>query len=90
MVDNERLVPDSLLSDDKSMPSTLDCRQLIAQLRGTVNQKRESIERLKELVVNFNRNFKPQNAFNFNTMPRTDNDYFRLQSIYRISWIIIR
>lgn len=78
MVDNERLVPDSLLSDDKSMPSTLDCRQLIAQLRGTVNQKRESIERLKELVVNFNRNFKPQNAFNFNTMPRTDNDYFQI------------
>ena len=78
MVDNERLVPDSLLSDDKSMPSTLDCRQLIAQLRGTVNQKRESIERLKELVMNFNRNFKPQNAFNFNTMPRTDNDYFQI------------
>ena len=78
MVDNERLVPDSLLSDDKSMPSTLGCRQLIAQLRGTVNQKRESIERLKEFVVNFNRNFKPQNAFNFNTMPRTDNDYFQI------------
>lgn len=29
-------------------------------------------------VVGFNRNFKPQNAFHFNTMPVTDHDYLQI------------
>ena len=75
MVENEHLVPDSFLTDDKMVESHQDCQQLISQLRGTVNQKRETIEKLKGAVINFNRNFIPQNAFHFNTMPVTDNDY---------------
>ena len=75
MVENEHLVPDGFLSDDKMVENHQDCQQLISQLRGTVNQKRETLERLKDVVINFNRNFKPQNAFHFNTMPVTDNDY---------------
>lgn len=78
MVENEHLVPDTFLSDDKTKNTELDCQQLLSQFRGTVNQKRESIEKLKSLVVNFNRNFKPQNAFHFNTMPITDNDYLQI------------
>ncbi len=78
VVDNEHLVPDTYLSDDKSITTHLDCQQLLTQLRGTVNQKRESIDKLKDMVVNFNRNFKPQNAFHFNTMPVTDNDYLQI------------
>ena len=78
MVDNEHLVPDTFLSDDKATESHRDCQQLISQLRGTVNQKRETMEKLKDTVVNFNRNFKPQNAFHFNTMPVTDNDYLQI------------
>ena len=78
MVENEHLVPDTFLSDIKAVESLKDCQQLLSQLRGTVNQKRETIERLKEYVINFNRNFKPQNAFHFNTMPVTDNDYLRI------------
>ena len=78
VVENEHLVPDTYLSDDKSITTHLDCQQLLTQLRGTVNQKRESIDKLKDMVVNFNRNFKPQNAFHFNTMPVTDNDYLRI------------
>ena len=78
MMENEHLVPDAFLSDDKAVESNQDCQQLISQLRGTVNQKREAIEKLKEIVVNFNRNFKPQNAFHFNTMPVTDNDYLQI------------
>ena len=78
MVENEHLVPDSFLTDDKTVESHLDCQQLISQLRGTVNQKRETIEKLKDTVVNFNRNFKPQNAFHFNTLPVTDNDYLQI------------
>lgn len=78
VVENEHLEPDTYLSDDKSITTHLDCQQLLTQLRGTVNQKRESIEKLKDMVVNFNRNFQPQNAFHFNTMPVTDNDYLQI------------
>ena len=78
MVENEHLVPDTFLTDDKAVESHQDCQQLISQLRGAVNQKRETMEKLKDIVVNFNRNFKPQNAFHFNTMPVTDNDYLQI------------
>ena len=78
MVENEHLVPDAFLSDDKTTKAEQDCQQLLSQLRGTVNQKRESIDKLKSIVVSFNRNFKPQNAFHFNTMPVTDNDYLEI------------
>ena len=80
MVENEHLVPDGFLSDDKMVENHQDCQQLISQLRGTVNQKRETLERLKDVVINFNRNFKPQNAFHFNTMPVTDNDYLEISA----------
>jgi len=78
MAENEHLVPDTYLSDDKQIATHQDCQQLISQLRGTINQKRETIEKLKGTVINFNRNFKPQNAFHFNTMPVTDNDYLQI------------
>ena len=78
MVENEHLVPDTYLSDDKAEITNQDCQQLLSLLRGTVNQKRESIDKLKDTVVSFNRNFKPQNAFHFNTMPVTDNDYLQI------------
>lgn len=78
MVDNEHLVPETFLADDKMKMTDQDCQQLLGQLRGTVNQKRESIDRLKNTVVSFNCNFKPQNAFHFNTMPVTDNDYLQI------------
>ena len=89
MVENEHLVPDAFLSDDKMKKTELDCQQLLSQLRGTVNQKRESIDKLKSIVVSFNRNFKPQNAFHFNTMPVTMT-IWRLQRICRTLWIIIK
>ena len=78
MVEDEHLVPDAFLADDNTMNTELSCQQLLSLLRGTVNQKRESIDKLKDIVVSFNRNFKPQNAFHFNTMPVTDNDYLQI------------
>lgn len=78
VVENEHLVPDTFLSDNKTKETSHDCQQLLSQLRGTVNQKRETMDKLKDIVVNFNRNFKPQNAFHFNTMPVTDNDYLQI------------
>ena len=78
VVENEHLVPDAFLSDDKPMESQQDCQQLISQIRGTVNLKRETLDRLKDIVIYFNRNFKPQNTFHFNTMPVTDKDYLEI------------
>ena len=78
VVENEHLVPDTYRSDDKTMTTHLDCLQLLPQLRGTVNQKRVSIDKLKDMAVNFNSNFKPQNTFHFNTMPITDGDYLQI------------
>ncbi len=78
MIENEHLVPITYFSDSKMKSTHLDCQQLLIQLRGTVNQKRETIDKLKDVVVSFNRNFKPQNAFHFNTMPVTDNDYLQI------------
>ena len=76
--EDEHLVSNDYLADNKVKSTHLDCLQLISQLRGTINQKREAIEILKGTVVNFNRNFKPQNAFHFNTMPITDADYMQI------------
>lgn len=78
VVEKEHLVPDTYLTDDTMIPTHQDCQQLLIQLRGTVNQKRESIDKLKDLVVSFNRYFKPQNAFHFNTMPVTDSEYLQI------------
>lgn len=78
VVENEHLVPDSFISDNVSVKTKLDCQELLSQLRGNVNQKREAVETLKAKVVDFNRYFKPQNAFHFNTMPVTDNDYLQI------------
>lgn len=80
VVEKEHLLPDTYLTDDTMIPTHQDCQQLLIQLRGTVNQKRESIDKLKDMVVSFNRYFKPQNAFHFNTMPVTDSEnIYRLQ-----------
>lgn len=78
VVEKEHLVPDTYLTDDTMIPTHQDCQQLLIQLRGTVNQKRESIDKLKDMVVSFNRYFKPQNAFHFNTMPVTDSEYLQI------------
>ena len=78
IIENEHLVPDTYLTDDTMLPTHQDCQQLLILLRGTVNQKRESIDKLKEMVVSFNRYFKPQNAFHFNTMPVTDSEYLQI------------
>ena len=78
VVESEHLVPDSFISDCVTVVTNDDCHELIIQLRGTVNSKRSTVEILKATVVDFNKYFKPQNAFSFNTMPVTDSDYFQI------------
>jgi len=77
-IDNEHLVPDAFLSDSKAVQTHLDCQELVSQMRGATNRKREAIETLRDIVLKFNRNFKPQNAFHFNTLPVSDADYLQI------------
>lgn len=78
VVGNEHIIPDSFLSDVTAAATSESCHNLLIQLRGTVNSKRSTLEALKAAVVDFNKYFKPHNAFNFNTMPVTDEDYFQI------------
>ena len=77
-VEKEYLVPDSYFSDDTTMETKEDCQQLLLKLRGTRNLKGVTMGKLKNMVVKFNRNFKPENTFHFNTIPSTDNDYLQI------------
>lgn len=78
LVDKEHIVPQGLYNDSLKKETTKTCQDLIAMFRGSVNSKQQSLESLKMTVNNFNKNFKPQNAFNFNTIPQTDLDYLSI------------
>lgn len=75
MLKNECVITAELQQNADALPTNDDCQTLIGKLRGTVNQLRATGDTLKADVVKFNRNFKPHNAFNFNTTPVTDADY---------------
>lgn len=77
-IDNEHLVPDTFLSDSRAVATHQDCQELLSRLRGALNQKHEAMEALKQSVSAFNRHFKPQNAFHFNTMPVQESDYLQI------------
>ena len=72
------LVPDSFISDGTELQTSDGCHKLVGILRGTVNDKRLTFENLKSTVIEFNKYFKPQNIFSFNTMPATDHDYMQI------------
>lgn len=77
-IDTEHLVPDTFLSDSRAVATHQDCQELLSRLRGALNQKHEAMEALKQSVSAFNRHFKPQNAFHFNTMPVQESDYLQI------------
>ena len=77
-IDNEHLVPDTFLSDSRAVATHQECQELVSHIRGALNQKHEAMEALKQSVSAFNRHFKPQNAFHFNTMPVHESDYLQI------------
>lgn len=77
-LETEHLVSDSLISDNIEIKSSESCRKLLDELRGAVNDQRHAVEKLKYDVIEFNKYFKPQNAFNFNTMPVSEDDYLQI------------
>lgn len=75
MIDHEHLIPATIMSDSRQQSTQKTCQELISLLRGAERQKRENLDSLKQTVIAFNSHFNPQNAFNFNTTPVTDNDF---------------
>lgn len=70
----ENIIPESFYQDNATMPSTLPCTELVPQMRGAVNKKRQKMTELKNATNSFNSHFGPKNTFSFIT-PQEDKEY---------------
>lgn len=70
----ENILPESVLQDDEQSQSALTCTDLVVQMRGVVNKKRQKTDDLKRTVNSFNTHFGANNTFHFIT-PQYDEDY---------------
>lgn len=72
----ENILPESFLHDDVVSPSSTALSDLVVQMRGAVNKKRQKMEELKRATNSFNSHFGANNTFHFIT-PQYDEDYLR-------------
>ena len=72
----ENILPESFLHDDVASPSSTALSDLVVQMRGAVNKKRQKMEELKRATNSFNSHFGDNNTFHFIT-PQYDEDYLR-------------
>ena len=70
----ENILPEAFLHDDVTLPSTSALSELVVQMRGTVNKKRQKMEELKRATNSFNSHFGTNNTFHFIT-PQYDEEY---------------
>lgn len=70
----ENILPDSFLQDDTRSQSSMSCSDLVVQMRGVINKKRQRSDELKRAVNSFNTHFGINNTFHFIT-PQYDEDY---------------
>ena len=70
----ENILPESFLQDDEQSRSALTCADLVVQMRGVINKKRQKTDDLKRTVNSFNTHFGANNTFHFIT-PQYDEDY---------------
>ena len=70
----ENILPDSFLQDDTRSQSSMSCSDLVVQMRGVINKKRQKSDELKRAVNSFNTHFGTNNTFHFIT-PQYDEDY---------------
>jgi hypothetical protein len=70
----ENILPESFLQDDVQSQSALPCTDLVVQMRGVINKKRQKTDDLKRTVNSFNTHFGANNTFHFIT-PQYDEDY---------------
>ena len=72
----ENILPEAFLQDDVALPSRVALTDLVVQMRGAVNKKRQKMEELKRATNSFNSHFGANNTFHFIT-PQYDEDYLR-------------
>jgi hypothetical protein len=70
----ENILPEAFLHDDVTLSSTSALPELVVQMRGAVNKKRQKMEELKRATNSFNSHFGTNNTFHFIT-PQYDEDY---------------
>lgn len=70
----ENILPEAFLHDDVTLSSTSALTELVVQMRGAVNKKRQKMEELKRATNSFNSHFGTNNTFHFIT-PQYDEDY---------------
>ena len=70
----ENILPEAFLSDDATLQSSSTLTDLVVQMRGAVNKKRQKMDELKRATNSFNSHFGANNTFHFIT-PQFDEDY---------------
>lgn len=71
----ENVLPDSYLQDDVTLKNSNACTDLVGQMRGAINKKRQKQDELKRSINSFNSHFGVNNTFNFKT-PQYEEEYF--------------
>lgn len=74
-MESECLFPQTYIDDSTKIATKQSCKELISEGRGINRQKYNTMDSLKSYVRKFNSRLRPNNVFNFNTMPVSDADY---------------
>lgn len=72
----ENMLPESLLQDDRHTNTNDSCANLVVQMRGVLNKKRQKQDELKRVTNAFNSHFSANNTFHF-IVPQYDEDYMK-------------
>lgn len=70
----ENVLPVGFLEDEKMEKSSENCGELVVQMRGALNKKRQKADELKRTTNSFNSHFGANNTFHF-IVPQYDEDY---------------
>lgn len=70
----ENIVPEAYLQDDVRVRNSQSCAELVTQMRGAINKKRQKQDELKRSINSFNSHFGANNTFHFKT-PQYDEEY---------------
>ena len=70
----ENIVPASFLEDERIEQSSEPCGELVVQMRGALNKKRQKTDELKRATNSFNSHFGAHNTFHF-IVPQYDEEY---------------
>ena len=70
----ENVLPAGFLEDEKIEKSSENCGELVVQMRGALNKKRQKADELKRATNSFGSHFGANNTFHF-IVPQYDEDY---------------